>query len=72
VTQLGFLRIISNPSVLSEALSLSMVWRAYQSLLAGELVSFMEERDRATIDEVLAPITSLPHPSSVNPSTRLF
>ena len=35
-----------------------MAWHAYQSLLAGEQVSFMEEHDRATIDEGLAPITS--------------
>jgi toxin-antitoxin system PIN domain toxin len=46
ITQAGFLRLASNPSVLgAAAVSLADAWRAYDALFADPRVAFVEEPD---------------------------
>lgn len=55
VTQLGFLRIISNPAAMrTEALDVSAAWRAYLNLSGAAHVRFLVEPDEGAIDEIMS------------------
>jgi len=44
VTQMGFLRLITNPKVLrGDAVSMAQAWRAFDELISDERVGFAEE-----------------------------
>lgn len=44
VTQMGFLRLITNPKVLrGDAVSMAQAWRAFDELISDERVAFAEE-----------------------------
>jgi toxin-antitoxin system PIN domain toxin len=44
VTQMGFLRLVTNPKVLrGDAVSMAQAWRAFDELISDERVAFAEE-----------------------------
>jgi uncharacterized protein len=59
VTQLGFLRLLTHPSVMrDEVRSPAQAWEAYDALLTDQHVSFREEADAGEVDYVLRRLTS--------------
>lgn len=59
VTQLSFLRIISNPAALqADALDLKSAWLTYQRLRGANYIGFISERDPAAIDEIMPKLTT--------------
>jgi len=65
VTQFGFLRLLTHPSVMQQDVrSQAEAWATYDLLLQDERVSFQEESDAVGIEAALRKLTSARHSSS--------
>lgn len=65
LTQLGFLRLLTHPSVMGRDLRSQVeAWRAYDLLQSDERVSFHDEADAEQVESVLRRLTSGGRPSS--------
>jgi len=64
-TQIGFLRLLTHPTVMSQDVrSQAGAWAAYDLLLQDERVSFAEESDSSRVESALRKLTSAHHSSS--------
>jgi toxin-antitoxin system PIN domain toxin len=65
LTQLGFLRLLTHPTVMrDEVRSQTEAWLAYDFLLGDERVSFQEETDPEQLESSLRRLTSIRRSSS--------
>lgn len=65
LTQLGFLRLLTRPSVMGRDLrSQAEAWRAYDLFQSDERVSFQEEANGEEVESVLRRLTSTRRSSS--------
>ena len=65
LTQLGFLRLLTHPSVMRrDVRSQAEAWQAYDVLQTDERVAFQGEEDAEQVESVLRRLTSAKHSSS--------
>jgi uncharacterized protein len=65
LTQLGFLRLLTHPSVMRrDVRNQAEAWQAYDLLQSDQRVSFQEEGDSEQVESVLRQLTSAGRPSS--------
>jgi toxin-antitoxin system PIN domain toxin len=64
-TQLGFLRLLTHPSVMrGDVRTQAQAWQAYDVLQTDQRVSFQEEADAGKLESVLRQLTSTGRSSS--------
>jgi len=73
LTQLGFLRLLTHPTVMRrDVRSQAEAWAAYDALQTDERVSFQEEGDAAELESVLRKLTAAGRSSSSNGQTPIW